>query len=139
MGAAAAVRLHSPFCSTIGLSERELVLEDAPMGFGVELCGALYADEGPFVAMLADIAVEQPVNGMLELGGPEAFAMDDLVRRYFQATGVTREVVTDEESRYYGERLQKKTLLPGTGARLGKVKLEKWIQPNAAVGAGTEK
>jgi uncharacterized protein YbjT (DUF2867 family) len=86
-------------------------------------------------AMLADIAVEQPVNGMLEFGGPEAYAMDDLVRRYFQATGVAREVVTDDESRYYGERLQKKTLLPGAGARLGWVTFERWIQPKAAVGA----
>lgn len=45
-------------CSTIGLSDRELVLDEAPMGFGVELCGALYADETPFVEMLADIAHE---------------------------------------------------------------------------------
>jgi hypothetical protein len=45
-------------CSTIGLSDRELVLDDEPMGFGVELCGALYADETPFVEMLADIAHE---------------------------------------------------------------------------------
>jgi len=85
-------------------------------------------------AMLADIAVEQPVNGMLELGGPKAFAMDELVRQYFQATGVTRQVVTDDESRYYGERLQKKTLLPGSAARLGRVTLEKWIQPKATAG-----
>jgi hypothetical protein len=45
-------------CSTIGLSDRELVLDEEPMGFGVELCGALYADETPFVEMLADIAHE---------------------------------------------------------------------------------
>lgn len=45
-------------CSTIGLSDRELVLAEEPMGFGVELCGALYADETPFVEMLADIAHE---------------------------------------------------------------------------------
>ena len=45
-------------CSTIGLSDRELVLDEEPMGFGVELCGALHADETPFVEMLADIAHE---------------------------------------------------------------------------------
>lgn len=45
-------------CSTIGLSDRELVLDEEPMGFGVELCGALYAGETPFVEMLADIAHE---------------------------------------------------------------------------------
>ncbi len=45
-------------CSTIGLSDRALVLDEEPMGFGVELCGALHADETPFVEMLADIAHE---------------------------------------------------------------------------------
>ncbi|ABI78583.1 conserved hypothetical protein [Hyphomonas neptunium ATCC 15444] len=45
-------------CSTIGLSDRELVLDEEPMGFGIELCGALYGDETPFVEMLADIAHE---------------------------------------------------------------------------------
>lgn len=45
-------------CSTIGLSDAELVLDEEPMGFGIELCGALYADETPFVEMLADIAHE---------------------------------------------------------------------------------
>jgi len=84
-------------------------------------------------ALLADIAVEQPVNGTLELGGPEPFAMDDLVRRYFEATGVTRQIVTDDEARYFGERLQKKTLLPGPGARLGRFTLEKWMLPKTAV------
>jgi uncharacterized protein YbjT (DUF2867 family) len=84
-------------------------------------------------AMLADIAVEQPVNGTLELGGPEPFAMDELVRQFFRETGVTKQVITDEESRYYGERLKQGTLLPGDGARLGKERLSKWLQRKTAV------
>ena len=67
-------------CSTIGLSDRELVLEDAPMGFGVELCGALSADEGPFVAMLADIAHEvQTGEWSIGLGT----ILPDVIQAYF--------------------------------------------------------
>jgi uncharacterized protein YbjT (DUF2867 family) len=84
-------------------------------------------------AMLADVAVEQPVNGTLELAGPEPFKLDDLVRQFFQATGVTKQVVTDDESRYYGERLQRSTLLPGPEARLGKERLAKWIERKTAI------
>ena len=84
-------------------------------------------------AMLADLAVEQPANGTLELGGPEPFAMDALVRQYFEATGLDRQVVTDDESRYYGERLQKKTLVPAAGARRGAVPLEEWIARSGVV------
>lgn len=50
-------------CSTLGLSDKELIAEGEAMGFGVELCGALYADETPFVALLADIAHEVQSGG----------------------------------------------------------------------------
>jgi hypothetical protein len=61
--------------------------------------------------------------------------MDELVRQYFEATGVNREVVTDDESRYYGERLQKKTLLPSPGARVGNIKLKEWVERSSEVKA----
>ncbi len=67
-------------CSTIGLSDRELVLDDEPMGFGVELCGALYADETPFVEMLADIAHEvQAGEWTIALGT----ILPDVMQPYF--------------------------------------------------------
>ena len=67
-------------CSTIGLSDRELVLDEEPMGFGVELCGALYADETPFVEMLADIAHEvQAGEWSIALGT----ILPDVMQPYF--------------------------------------------------------
>jgi uncharacterized protein YbjT (DUF2867 family) len=92
-------------------------------------------------AMLADIAVEQPVNGTLELAGPEPYALDDLVRQFFQTTGVSKQVVTDDDSRYFGERLKRGTLLPGDGARLGSVRLSEWMSSSitaVAAASGAE-
>ena len=67
-------------CSTIGLSDRELVLDEEPMGFGVELCGALHADETPFVEMLADIAHEvQAGEWTIALGT----ILPDVMQPYF--------------------------------------------------------
>lgn len=67
-------------CSTIGLSDRKLVLDDEPMGFGVELCGALHADETPFVEMLADIAHEvQAGEWTIALGT----ILPDVMQPYF--------------------------------------------------------
>ena len=69
-----------PSCSTIGLSDRELVLDDEPMGFGIELCGALHADETPFVEMLADIAHEvQAGEWTIALGT----ILPDVMQPYF--------------------------------------------------------
>ncbi|MFN4185451.1 MAG: suppressor of fused domain protein [Hyphomonas sp.] len=70
-------------CSTIGLSDRELVLDEEAMGFGVELCGALYADETPFVEMLADIAHEvQAGEWTIALGT----ILPDVIEPYFPGT-----------------------------------------------------
>ncbi|PKP80032.1 MAG: hypothetical protein CVT79_16855 [Alphaproteobacteria bacterium HGW-Alphaproteobacteria-18] len=70
-------------CSTIGLSDRELVLDEEAMGFGVELCGALYADETPFVEMLADIAHEvQAGEWTIALGT----ILPDVIQPYFPGT-----------------------------------------------------
>lgn len=67
-------------CSTIGLSDRELILDEEPMGFGVELCGALHADETPFVEMLADIAHEvQAGEWTIALGT----ILPDVMQPYF--------------------------------------------------------
>ena len=65
------------------------------------------------------IAVGSPVNGTLEIGGPEQFRLDEFVRRGLAARKDPREVVTDPHARYYGVELSERTLVPGDGARLG--------------------
>ena len=68
---------------------------------------------------VARIAVEQPVNGVVEIAGPEQYRVDELVRRRLTSLKDPREVVADPNARYDGAKVSEKTLLPGNGARLG--------------------
>jgi uncharacterized protein YbjT (DUF2867 family) len=78
-------------------------------------------------AALADVALGTPVNGTIELGGPEVFPMDQLVRKYFAGRGDSRQVITDDSARYYGELLKERTLVAGNGARLGATRFGEWL------------
>jgi uncharacterized protein YbjT (DUF2867 family) len=62
------------------------------------------------------IATVSPVNGTVEIGGPEKFRLDELVRQYLAANKDPREVVADPKARYYGADISERTLLPGDGA-----------------------
>jgi uncharacterized protein YbjT (DUF2867 family) len=73
------------------------------------------------------IAVGSPVNGTVEVGGPEKFPLDELVRRGLAARKDPREVVGDPHARYYGVELSETTLLPGDDARLGETRFETWL------------
>jgi len=84
------------------------------------------------------IATGTPVNGMVEIGGPEKFRLDELVRKYLAANKDSREVVTDPKARYYGIEVSEKTLVPDDGARLGETRFETWLtQSSAKAAAGT--
>jgi uncharacterized protein YbjT (DUF2867 family) len=71
---------------------------------------------------VARIATGAPVNGTVEVGGPEKFRLDELVRQYLAANKDPREVVTDPRARYYGIEVSEKTLVPGDGARLSETR-----------------
>lgn len=76
---------------------------------------------------VARVAVAEPLNGICEIGGPEQFGLDELVRNGLAANGDPREVVTDERAPYYGVVLSQRTLVPGPDARLGEITFEKWL------------
>ena len=82
-------------------------------------------------AALADIAVSAPVNGTLELAGPEAFMFDELVRRVLSAKNDPRSVTADEDARYFGARLDERTLTPGENPRIAPTRLEDWLSRSA--------
>jgi uncharacterized protein YbjT (DUF2867 family) len=73
------------------------------------------------------VAVGEPLNGIREIGGPEQFGLDELVRKGLAAKGDPREVVTDEQAPYSGVRLGERTLVPGPDAQLGEITFEKWL------------
>jgi len=78
------------------------------------------------------IAVGQPVNGIVEIAGPEQFRLDELVRRRLATLKDSREVVADPNALYSGARINDKTLLPEKNARLGETRFETWLTQPAA-------
>jgi uncharacterized protein YbjT (DUF2867 family) len=74
------------------------------------------------------IATAAPVNGTVEVAGPERFRLEELVRQGLAADKDPREVVADPNARYYGVELSERTLLPGDGARLGETRFADWIK-----------
>ncbi|MCY1228604.1 hypothetical protein D9M72_409280 [compost metagenome] len=83
-------------------------------------------------AILADVSLEAPLNGTLEVAGPEAMPIDELIRRFLRATQDTRKVVPDVHARYFGARLDDQSLTPGKNPRLGSIHFEDWLAKSAA-------
>ncbi len=77
------------------------------------------------------IATGLPVNGTVEVGGPEKFRLDELVGQFLAARKDPREVIADPHASYYGVELSDRTLLPGDGARLGEMRFTDWIKHSA--------
>jgi uncharacterized protein YbjT (DUF2867 family) len=80
---------------------------------------------------VAMIAVGAPVNGTVEVAGPEQFRLDELIRRGLSARHDPREVVADPQARYFGAVLSTRTLVPGDDARLGETRFEDWLSQPA--------
>lgn len=76
---------------------------------------------------LAGIVMGPPVNGTVEIGGPEPFRLDELVRRDLAARNDPREVISDPRARYYGIAVSERALVPNDDARLGETRFEDWL------------
>ncbi|WP_433294005.1 SDR family oxidoreductase [Actinoplanes sp. CA-030573] len=79
-------------------------------------------------AAVARVAAGDPLNGLREIGGPEQFRLDDLVRKILATESDPREVVADARARYSGARIGERTLLPGPGAEFGRITLDDWLR-----------
>ena len=73
------------------------------------------------------VAVGPPVNGTVEIAGPEQFRIDELVRRHLAQLGDPREVIADPNALYSGARVNDRTLVPGNNPRLGETRYETWL------------
>jgi len=80
---------------------------------------------------VATVTIGQPVNGIVEIGGPEQFRVDELVRRRLASLKDPREVIADPNARYDGAKVSEKTLLPGNNVRLGETRFETWLIQSA--------
>lgn len=78
-------------------------------------------------------ALGKPVNGIVEVGGPEQFHLDELIRRGLAAYKDPREVVADSQATYYGIKVTERALVPESNATLGKIRFDEWLsQPVSA-------
>ena len=88
---------------------------------------------------VARIATDRPVNGTVEIGGPEQFRLDDLARRFLAARPDShpdpRQVVSDPHGRYYGIQVSERALVPYKNAQLSETRFETWLARTASPSA----
>lgn len=77
---------------------------------------------------LADIALKDPVNGIVEVAGPERIKLDDLVRQFLIATNDSRQVLTDDNAGYYGVKINDQSITPGDNPILASTRFVDWLQ-----------
>ncbi|CAH1691648.1 SDR family oxidoreductase [Hyphomicrobiales bacterium] len=76
---------------------------------------------------VAEAALAAPVNGIIEICGPERARLCDFVARYLKAIGDTRTVIADPDARYFGTRLETGSLVPDNNPRIGRIDFEHWF------------
>jgi uncharacterized protein YbjT (DUF2867 family) len=106
------------------------IADEASDGSNVRVPGAaliqpILSDD--VVAALADITLAPPVNGMVEVGGPERFKFAEFITRALQGQKDERNVVGDVHARYFGTELTEESLIPGGGARIGQTRYDAWL------------
>ena len=83
-------------------------------------------------AALAEVTLGAPVNGMIEIAGPERLGLDELVRRFLRAKQDPRQVVTDVHAQYFGIDVNDQSLTPGDNPRIGPTRFDDWLSRSAA-------
>jgi uncharacterized protein YbjT (DUF2867 family) len=105
------------------------IADAATVGTTVQLASVLIqpmaADD--VARAVGRVAVGRPVNGTVEVAGPQQFRLDEFVRRGLRARNDPREVVVDARAGYYGMNVDERTLVPGNDARLGEIRFEEWL------------
>lgn len=110
------------------------VADSSSEGDTVRLAPVLVQPESAddVAAALAELSVNAPVNGVIELAGPEVFRFDELTRRVLRANGDPRRVTADSTARYFGAELQEHSLVPGEHAHLAPTRFEDWLSESTA-------
>jgi uncharacterized protein YbjT (DUF2867 family) len=82
--------------------------------------------------IVADVALAAPRNGIVEIAGPERAPFNEFVARYLKAIGDPRNVVSDPDARYFGGRVEERSLVPLGEARLGHIGFDEWLRGSQA-------
>jgi uncharacterized protein YbjT (DUF2867 family) len=78
------------------------------------------------------VALAAPRNGIVEIAGPERAPFNEIIARYLKAVGDKREVMRDPEARYFGGRVEERSIVPLGEARLGRIGLDEWLRRSQA-------
>jgi uncharacterized protein YbjT (DUF2867 family) len=110
------------------------IADSSTMGDAVHLPPVLVQPEAAddVAATLADVALGEPVNGIVELAGPEQFRFDEVARRVLNAKNDPRPVIADVHARYFGAELDDDALTPGSNARIAPTRFEDWLSQSVA-------
>jgi uncharacterized protein YbjT (DUF2867 family) len=105
------------------------IADEATVGTTVRLPSVLIqpmaADD--VARAVARIAVGEPLNGTVEVAGPQRFRFDELIRQGLVARNDPREVVVDPLARYFGTELDERSLIPGEAAQVGEIRFQEWL------------
>lgn len=106
------------------------IVSAGTVGDTIRLSSALFqpvaSDE--VVAALVDITIKDPVNGIVEIGGPEKIAMDQFAKIYLDMKQDKREVIADPNALYFGTVINDQSLVPDDHARIGSIQYKDWIR-----------
>jgi uncharacterized protein YbjT (DUF2867 family) len=83
-------------------------------------------------AIVAEVALAAPREGIVEIAGPERAPFNEIVARYLKAVGDPRQVVSDPAAGYWGGRVEERSLVPLGEARLGHIGLDEWLRCSQA-------
>jgi uncharacterized protein YbjT (DUF2867 family) len=110
------------------------IAESSSTGEAIHLAPVFVQPESAddVAATLADVAVNEPVNGIVELAGPEQFRLDELARRVLRANEDERLVEADVHARYFGAELDEHSLTPAGNARIAPTRFEDWLTRSTA-------
>src|SRR5438132_657999 len=110
------------------------IADSSAQGSTVRLSPGLFqpiaADD--VAAITAEVALAAPRNGIVEIAGPERAPFNEIVARYLKAVGDPREVVSDPDARYWGGRVEERSLVPLCEARVGRIGLDEWLRRSQA-------
>jgi len=110
------------------------IADEATAGNSVHLAPVLFqpiaADD--VVSALSKVATGSPLNGTIEIAGPEQFRFDELIRQRLKALNDPREVIADPNARYFGAEMSEQSLVPVGDAQLGKTRFVDWVNPKSA-------
>jgi uncharacterized protein YbjT (DUF2867 family) len=110
------------------------IIQSATQGQTIRLSPALFqpiaADD--VAAALTGFALAEPLNGTVEIAGPEPIRIDEFARRFLSATRDPRKVTTDAHAVYFGTELNDQSLTPGDNARLAPTRFEEWLNRSTA-------